>query len=81
VHNADDDTEEMKRRIAAFCRLHDVPMTELAGWLFVTGKDTFRNNLFRANKRRLGARKCIYTLAGANNGHFRNRTPMAERQS
>jgi hypothetical protein len=41
LHNSDDDTEEMNRRIAAFCQLHEVPMTELEGWLFVTGKDKF----------------------------------------
>jgi len=41
LHNADDDSDEIRRRIAACCRLHNVPMTELEGWLFVTGKDNF----------------------------------------
>ena len=41
LHNADDDFKEINRRIAACCRLHNVPMTELEGWLFVTGKDDF----------------------------------------
>jgi hypothetical protein len=34
LYNADDDSEEMYRRVAAFCRHHGVPITELAGWLF-----------------------------------------------
>ena len=42
LHNADDDSTEMKRRIAAFCKRHGVPLTELEGWLFVTGKDNFK---------------------------------------
>jgi RecA-family ATPase len=41
IHNADDDSLEIKRRIAACCRLHDVDMAGLEGWLFVTGKDNF----------------------------------------
>lgn len=41
LHNADDDSDQIKRRIAACCRLHGVPMAELEGWLFVTGKDNF----------------------------------------
>jgi AAA domain len=42
LHNADDDSVEMMRRIVAFCRLHNVRQTELEGWLFVTGKDNFK---------------------------------------
>src|SRR5262249_35459646 len=42
LHNADDDSTEMKRRIAAFCKLHGIPLAELEGWLFVTGKDNFK---------------------------------------
>lgn len=41
LHNADDDAREIHRRIAACCRLHSIPMAELEGWLFVTGKDDF----------------------------------------
>jgi RecA-family ATPase len=39
----------MNRRIAAFCRLHDVPMSELVGWLFVTGKDKFKIKVASGN--------------------------------
>ena len=41
IHNADDDGAEIRRRIAAGCQLHKVPMEELEGYLFVTGKDDF----------------------------------------
>jgi len=41
IHNADDDSHETRLRIAAFCRLHNVPRSELVGWLFVSGKDNF----------------------------------------
>ena len=41
LYNADDDSEEMYRRVAAFCRHHGVTITELAGWLFIDGKDSF----------------------------------------
>jgi hypothetical protein len=47
LHNADDDSTEMCRRIAAFCRLNKIPMTELEGWLFVTGKDNFKIKVVR----------------------------------
>jgi hypothetical protein len=49
LHNADDDSDEMYRRIAAFCQLHGIPMTELHGWLFVTGKDNFRIRVASGN--------------------------------
>jgi hypothetical protein len=49
LHNADDDSTEMKRRIAAFCKLHQIPLTELEGWLFVTGKDNFKIKVVRGN--------------------------------
>jgi hypothetical protein len=49
LHNADDDTEEMNRRIAAFCRLHKIAMTELVGWLFITGKDKFKVTIASSN--------------------------------
>jgi hypothetical protein len=41
LHNADDDRNEIIRRVAAFCRLHKITMTDLEGWLFITGKDDF----------------------------------------
>jgi RecA-family ATPase len=41
IHNGDDDTKEMKRRIAAVCRHYDFAMTDLEGWLFVTSKSDF----------------------------------------
>lgn len=49
LHNADDDSSEMYRRIAAFCQLHGVPIAELHGWLFVTGKDNFRIRVASGN--------------------------------
>jgi hypothetical protein len=49
LHNADDDSTEMNRRIAAFCKLHGVPLTELEGWLFVTGKDNFKIKVVRGS--------------------------------
>jgi hypothetical protein len=42
LHNADDDSTEMKRRIAAACKLNGVPLVELEDGLFVTGKDDFK---------------------------------------
>jgi RecA-family ATPase len=47
LHNADDDSTEMRRRIAAFFKLHEISMTELEGWLFVTGKDNFKIKVVR----------------------------------
>ena len=49
LHNADDDSDEMYRRIAAFCRLHNIPTAELHGWLFVTGKNNFRVRIASGN--------------------------------
>ena len=49
LHNADDDTQEMNRRVAAFCRLHNIDMKELAGWLFITGKNKFRISIAVGN--------------------------------
>jgi hypothetical protein len=49
LHNADDDTEEVYRRIGAFCKRHDIPQDELVGWLFVTGKDTFPIHIASGN--------------------------------
>lgn len=49
LRNADDDSDEIRRRIAACCRLHNVPMTELEGWLFVTGKDNFTIRIASGN--------------------------------
>ena len=34
-------TARTYRRVAAFCRHHGVPIAELAGWLFIDGKDSF----------------------------------------
>jgi hypothetical protein len=36
IHNGDDDTEELDRRIMAICQYYDIPMAELDGWLFRT---------------------------------------------
>jgi hypothetical protein len=41
IHNGDDDTREMKRRVAAVCRHYGIPKSELVGWLFVTTKSDF----------------------------------------
>jgi hypothetical protein len=41
LHNADDDAEEVYRRIGAFCRHNGIPQEDLRGWLFATGKDSF----------------------------------------
>jgi hypothetical protein len=35
-HNAEDDTEEINRRIAATCQHYGLSMSELEGWLFCT---------------------------------------------
>lgn len=37
----------MHRRVAALCRLHRIPMIDLEGWLFVTGKDDFEFRVAR----------------------------------
>jgi AAA domain/Bifunctional DNA primase/polymerase, N-terminal len=42
LHNADDDSVEMNRRILALCKLHKIDPKGLEGWLFVTGKDNFK---------------------------------------
>src|SRR6516225_4906764 len=39
----------MDRRIAAFCRLHGVSMSELVGFLFITGKDKFSIKIASGN--------------------------------
>jgi hypothetical protein len=49
LHNADDDSIEMKRRIAAACKKHGVSKSELVGWLFVTGKDDFKIKVVKSN--------------------------------
>jgi RecA-family ATPase len=41
LHNADDDHQEIERRIAALRKLHAIPPKELEGWLFISGKDDF----------------------------------------
>jgi hypothetical protein len=35
-HNAEDDMDELRRRIAAICQHYNIPQTDLAGWLHVT---------------------------------------------
>ena len=49
LHNADDDSTEINRRIAAVCKLHGISMTDLEGWLFVTGKDNFKIKVVKGN--------------------------------
>jgi hypothetical protein len=49
LHNADDDTQEVYRRIAAFCRHNGIPQEDLRGWLFATGKDSFNIRVATGN--------------------------------
>jgi hypothetical protein len=49
LYNADDSTEQIWRRIAAVCRLNNIDMAELEGWLFVDGKDHFQIKVTKSN--------------------------------
>jgi RecA-family ATPase len=57
IHNADDDTQEIYRRIAAHCRKLEISQSDLEGWIYATGKDSFKikvarggNNMVMADK-------------------------------
>ena len=49
LHNADDDSTEMYRRVLAYCKLHGIAAKELEGSLFVTGKDNFKIKVVAGN--------------------------------